>query len=210
MTHSQLYFVSEEIQTQAPLRSRISPVTQNARSINANHIRGGANPLPSNMEARGAAFSGKRNIAPYSNVFARSSLNISTSRNIPSQCIVSAPRNMYTDTVVKSSFGKPPEIRSYMPANVMNSNCVTSAAAIVPNGTSYEIPPTQSRVRCTTTIRKLTIKINNLFKGKPIFEGRPNPLRSNIGELISDGSVTTDWCLKARQAAEIAHQGPSR
>jgi hypothetical protein len=53
-THSQLHFVSEEIQAS----SRISPVSRNVRSINAKHIRGGANPLPTNTEARGADFSG--------------------------------------------------------------------------------------------------------------------------------------------------------
>jgi hypothetical protein len=113
-THSQLYFVSEEIQTQASSRSRISPVSRHVRSINAKHIRGGANPLPTNTRARGADLSGKRNNAPYSNVFDRSSRNIPslnppnipTSRNIPSQCIVSAPRNTYTDTVVKKSLWK--------------------------------------------------------------------------------------------------------
>jgi hypothetical protein len=46
----------EEIQTQAPpLRSWVCPAMENARSINANYIRGGvnefSNPLPSNTEA---------------------------------------------------------------------------------------------------------------------------------------------------------------
>jgi hypothetical protein len=53
----------EEIQTQAPpLRSRVCPAMENARSINANYIRGGVkefgNPLPSILKR--AAYQGTR------------------------------------------------------------------------------------------------------------------------------------------------------
>jgi hypothetical protein len=59
---------------------------------------------------------------------------------------------MHTDTVVKIFLKETPEIRIEMPANAIIGNGVTSAAATLPRGTSYGIPSTQPRVRCTTSI----------------------------------------------------------
>jgi hypothetical protein len=189
-THNQLHFVSEEIHTHAPLlRSRICPATENACSSDANYIHGGVNesgiPLPSNTEARFADFSGGRNNVPYSSAFARVSTNIPsnnppnilTSINIPSQCLISAPRNMSTDTVVTIPFGNTSEIRSNMPANAINSNYVTSATAMLPIGTSYEIPPTQPRVRCTTSIANC----NNTWSSEPSVQAAENVIHSSYG-----------------------------
>jgi hypothetical protein len=134
------------------LRSRVCPATENARSLDENYIRGGVNefgnPLPSNTEARFADFSDRRNNVPYSSAFARITTNIPsldppnilTSRNIPSQCLISAPRNMSTDTVVTNSFGNTSEIQSNMPANAIKSNYVTSATAMLPIDTSGGLP----------------------------------------------------------------------
>jgi hypothetical protein len=182
-THSQLHFVLEEIQTQAS--SRISPVSRHVRSINAKHIRGRANP-PTDLGVRGADLSGRRNNVPYSSVFARSSQNISrlsssdipSSWNISSQSIVPALRNVCTDTVVKTFSGRNPEIRIDMPADAINGNCGTSAAATLPMGTSYGIQPTQPRVCCTTSVADC----NSTWSSEPLMQTVENVIHDSHGD----------------------------
>jgi hypothetical protein len=164
-------------------------------------------PLPLNPEARcmNSVATGyhsfqtcMRNNVSYSSAFARvpqnilsnNLLDIPTSRNIPSQCTIPVLQNMFTDTVSSIPFGNSSERRSNMPANtrntsifptgcseMMNSNYVTSATAMLPLGTSYEIPPTQPRVCCTTSIANCS----NTWSSGPSVQAAENGIDSSYG-----------------------------
>jgi hypothetical protein len=143
-------------------------------------------------------FSVMRNNVSYSSAFAcvpqnipsHNSQNILTSRTIPSQCTLTVLENMSTDTVASFPFGNSSERRSNMPVNtkntsifstscseMINSNYVTSAPAILPIGTSYEIPPTQPRVCCTTSIANC----KNTWSSEPSVQAAENVINSSYG-----------------------------